>query len=353
MIESVTGDNGGGKSAFCKKLYEEMGLFGVQRWYIDSEGECLKMANHINAKIITINRLTGLNIIDFNQNIFEFFDQEDKQKYNPTIDHINWLAGFILSFPVFDDSVAKNRTPLLNCLSAFYNQKDLKKTEYNMTNLCSYLKKHPKSKGEWKDCLNGILNFSPDPLDNGSYGGYFSSSDPFDIDYDSVVFDISNNENEQLRSALSYVLLYKTFEKILTKDRYRCLFIDELHLFLKFEGFAELLNQYTKRCRKYNGFYVLITQELNDYKKYKAISIIKQMGFQFIFAQENIDQDIIALEDQTIKQIKNLKVGTCKISQKKGLSLDDVSIYLQKHQVDYSKKDNPQDLSINMAKKYD
>jgi AAA-like domain len=350
---SVTGDNGGGKSAFCKKFFEELGLFGVQRWYVDPEGECSKMAKAIGAKVISVNRASGINIIDFNENIKDLFDQEDKEKYDPKNDHINWLTDFLLTFPVFDNSLRNNRTPLLNCLSDFYNHFGSDRKARNMDQLCEFLRNHPKSKNEWKLCWLGIKNFSSNEIDAATYAGYFSTKEPFDFGHDACILDISGNENEQIRSALGYALIYKSFEMMLPKDKYRALFIDELHMFLKFTGFKDLLTQYVKRCRKYNGFFVLLTQELNDYAKYDAIAISKQLGFQFIFAQEGVNEDVLKINPYDMSAIRVLPIGTCMIWQKKANVMDRVKIHLRDYQLEYCAKDNSQDLSLDMARRYE
>jgi type IV secretory pathway VirB4 component len=350
---SVTGDNGGGKSAFCKKYFEELGLMGVQRWYIDPEGECTKLAQAIGAKVISVNRGAGINIVDYNENIANLFDAEDLSKYNPKADHINWLADFMLTFPVFDESIRKNRTPLLQALSEFYNTVGVDRKKRNMEELCNFLRNHKLSLDYWKYCWLGIKNFSDDESDNATFGGYFSTKDEFDFGDDAAVLDISGNENETVRSALGYALLYKVFERMLPKDRYRALFIDELHMFLKFPGFRDLLTQYVKRCRKYNGFFVLITQELNDYLKYEAVGITKQLGFQIIFSQENINEEVLRINPSDQELIRALPVGNCMIWQKKSNIMDKIKIHLRPHQVAYSAKDNSKDISINMFKRYD
>lgn len=204
---SVTGDNGGGKSAFCKKFFEELGMFGVQRWYIDPEGECAKMAKAIGAKVISVNRANGINIIDYDESISSHFDQEDLSKFNPKADHINWLTDFMLTFPVFDQSLRSNRTPLLNCLSQFYNTVGLDRASRNMESLCNFLRNHALSKSEWNYCWLGIKNFSNDEQDAATFGGYFATKDPFDFGDDAAILDISGNENEIVRSALGYALL--------------------------------------------------------------------------------------------------------------------------------------------------
>ena len=349
---SVTGDNGGGKSAFCKKLFEEVGLFSVQRWYIDPEGECAKLAKTIGATVVNVNRANGINIIDYNENILELFDQEDKEKFNPLADHINWLADFMLLFPVFDSSLLSNRTPILNCLASFYKECGLNRGRRNMEALCDYLRTHEKTKSEWQNCWAGIKNFSDNDQDHATYGGYFSSKERFDLSHDAMILDISGNENEIVRSALGYALLYKSFECMLPKDRYRALFIDELHMFMKYPGFTDLLTQYVKRCRKYNGFYVLITQEINDYAKYNGISISKQLSFQTIFSQENINTEVLRLSSTEQDLIRSLPVGNCMIWSKKSIALESVKIHLRQHQIAYSSKDNPQDLSIDMYRRF-
>ncbi len=349
---SVTGDNGGGKSAWCKKFFEELGLLGVQRWYIDPEGECSKLATAIGARVIQVNRGSGINIIDFNENIADLFDLEDRTKFNPLADHVNWLVDFMLTFPVFDESIIKNRTPLLQCLSEFYNSVGKKRENRNMEVLCNYLKYHTKTKDEWKFCWSGIKNFSDNPDDNATFGGYFGTKEQFSFDYDQAILDISGNENELVRSALGYALLYKSFEQMLPKDRYRALFIDELHMFLKFEGFRNLLMQYVKRCRKYNGFFVLITQELNDYARFDAIGITKQLGFQCIFSQENINPEVLRVSEADLDKIRTLPVGNCMLWQKKSNQMDKVKIHLRPYQVEYCAKDNSKNISINMFKRY-
>ena len=349
---SVTGDNGGGKSAFCKKFFEELGLMGVQRWYIDPEGECTKLAKAIGAKVIQVNRGAGINIIDYNEDLKSLFDSEDQAKFSPKADHINWLVDFMLTFPVFDDSLNKNRTPLLNCLSEFYNFVGSRREMRNMEELCNFIRKSPLVNNEWKYCWLGIKNFSDNERDNATFGGYFSTKEQFNLNEDAAILDISGNENELVRSALGYALLYKSFEKMLPKDRYRGLFIDELHMFLKFPGFRDLLMQYVKRCRKYNGFFVLITQELNDYVKFDAVGISKQISFQFIFAQESIKDDVLRVSSSELDNIRTLKRGNCMIWQKKSETMDKVKIHLTKRQIEYVSKDAPKEVSINLIKRY-
>ncbi|MGL4758213.1 MAG: VirB4 family type IV secretion system protein [Patescibacteria group bacterium] len=349
----VTGDNGGGKSAWCKKFFEELGLMGVQRWYIDPEGECAKMAKAIGAKVIQVNRGAGINIVDYNEDSIQLFDEEDRMKFNPKADHINWLADFMLTFPIFDQSIHKNRTPLLDCLSMFYNTVGQDRSKRNMEELCNFLRNHTKTKDDWKYCWLGIKNFSDDERDNATYGGYFGTKDELNFSDDQAILDISGNENEVVRSALGYALLYKVFEKMLPKDRYRALFIDELHMFLKFPGFRDLLTQYVKRCRKYNGFFVLITQELNDYHKFDAIAITKQLGFQCIFAQENVHDDVLRITTEDMERIRSLPVGSCMIWQKKSNTMDKVKIHLRKYQFEYCAKDNTQEVSMDMFKRYE
>lgn len=139
---------------------------------------------------------------------------------------------------------------------------------------------------------------------------------------------------------------------MLPRDKYRALFIDELHMFLKFPGFRDLLTQYVKRCRKYNGFFVLITQEINDYAKFDSISISKQLGFQCIFAQEDINPEVLKVSDYDLNAIRVMEVGTCMFWAKKSNTMDRVKIHLRQYQKDYCAKDNSQDLSIDMFRRY-
>jgi type IV secretory pathway VirB4 component len=342
---SITGKNGSGKSAYCKSIFEMLGILGVQRFYIDPEGECSLLAAAIGAKVEHINQSKGINIVDFNEHIVDYFDEEDKAKFNPQADHINWMTEVLLRFPVFPTEVHGNRSMLYKAFNDFYKSDTGKiKANRNMRHLCEFLKAEDQKYGLWQY----MFNFSAE----GTMGNIFSSEDDFYLDEDAIIFDTSGNENPEIRKILGYVLLYKTFEKMLTKDRYRCLVIDELHMFIEFEGFRNLLIQYIKRARKYNGFYMLITQELNDFKKYQALSILQQTGFDFIFRQSSIDSETLTLSPTQAAEITEMPVGTCVIHQMDKPYLDKVKIHLRDYQLAYSAKANNQNLSFDTYRRF-
>jgi type IV secretory pathway VirB4 component len=341
---SITGKNGSGKSAFCKTVFEMLGLLGVQRFYIDPEGECGKLAAVIGAKVEHINQSKGVNIVDFNENITDFFDDEDKAKFNPQNDHITWMTDVLLRFSVFPEEARGNRSPFYKAFNDFYNSVGKFKRNRNMKNLCAFIKDNDEKYDIWRY----MFNFAP----GGIIGNIFGSQEDFDLDEDAIIFDTSGNENPDIRKILGYVLLYKTFEKMLTKDRYRCLVIDELHMFIEFEGFRNLLIQYIKRARKYNGFYMLITQELNDFKKYEALSILQQTGFDFIFRQSSIDSEVIKISPEESQEITQMPVGTCQIHQMDVAYLDKVKIHLRDYQLEYSAKVNNQNLSFDTYRRF-
>jgi hypothetical protein len=87
--------------------------------------------------------------------------------------------------------------------------------------------------------------------------------------------------------------------------------------------------------------------------KYDALSISKQIGFQMIFAQEDINQGVIKISSTEAKEIRALNVGTCMVWQKKELTLEKVKIYLRDYQKSYSAKDASKELSIDMFRKYE
>ncbi len=341
---TVTGKNGSGKSAFCKKMFEDLGMLGIQRFYIDPEGECDDLAKTIGAKVEHINAFKGINIVDYNESIIDLFDDEDKAKYSPLKDHINWLTEVLLRFKVWPEEFHQDRSRIYQALTDFYNSKGLEKKNRNMRVLCDFIKVNDDKYKIW----SYMFNFSKE----GTKGEIFANEEDFNLDDDAIIFNTSGNEQPEIRKILGYILLYKTFEKILTKDRYRCLVIDELHMFIEFEGFRNLLIQYIKRARKYNGFYILITQEINDFLKHDCKSILEQSGFDFIFKQSEIESKVIQLSDQLRREIVEMPIGTCIIHQMDKTYTEKVKIHLRDYQFEYSKKKNNQNLSFDTRRRF-
>lgn len=346
---TLTGSNGSGKSALGKATYEMNSLFGACGVYIDPEGECLPLAKELNCPFIELLK-GGLNIAYYNDKITQFLDSEDYSLYNPVTEHVNWLINVLLRFSVWNEDIRKDKSDLNYILKCFYDDKNYggKIENRNMRMLCEYVEKYDTTKEKmiWK----GLKNFSV--KEGGLYSNYFSTEEEFDFDKDFLIFSLQKIEDEELRKTYGYILLYKTFQSMIKKTKYRYVFIDELHLFLQYEGFKDLLIQYLKRCRKYNGCYYLITQELDDFRKYNALSILKEVSYNFIFNQIGIHPETYKLDQKVLDEIANLKVGQCIINKKGDSSYQKIKVYLKPYQLEYCKKEDAGTIKIDLSRRF-
>jgi AAA-like domain len=352
---TITGMNGSGKSAYAKKMFEEYGLLGMQRFYVDSEGECEKLGIATMSEIITVNALSGgANIVYFNESLQELLNFEDYKKENVLQTHINWLISVLLKFKCWDVSILDDRTDLNELMIGYYKATKKKDSDFNydiskirnMRTLCDYIQANDKTKDQliWRAFKNFSVEFG------GLYSSYFSTETEFNLDSDSIIFDISGNEDPELRQIFGYIILYKTFQKVLTADRPRVIFIDELHMFLSLKGFPELLTQYLKRCRKYNGSYQLITQELDELEV--APSILKEMSYHFVFKQLDIKTNLIKLREEQKNTIAGLDTGTCLILDNRKRTTDLVKIMLKDNQKEYSRRKHELNSNIDFMNRY-
>ena len=341
---TITGKNGSGKSAEAKVLFEQLGLLGVQRYFIDPEGETLLLAEKIGARVEYVNQEKGINIVYFDESIVDYFDEEDRKQFDPKKDHILFMTEFFLKFPVVDKDLKENRSPMYLAFNDFYNGIGQDKAKRNIDELVQFIKENDAKYGIYKS----MANFGY----GGQYYNYVANKEEFGLEEDAVIFVTKGVPNEGVRSALGTALLLKVWEKMIRADRYRGLFIDELLMYIKDPYFRDLLIQYVSRGRKYNAFFVLITQELKHFKDNNALSILEQSGFDLIFQQKDIDSEIIDLTKKQKEEIQKLTTGTCNIHVLGRDYLDQVSIHLRDYQMEYCKKRGTQDLSMDLMKRY-
>lgn len=341
---TITGKNGSGKSAMAKVLFEQLGLLGVQRYFIDPEGETLKLANQIGARIEHVNQQKGVNIVYFDEDIIKYFDEEDAKQFDPKKDHVLFMTEFFLKFPIFDQELKNNRSPMYLAFNDFYDGIGKDKEKRNIDELVKFTKIHDSKYGIY----SAMVNFGF----GGQYYNYVSSKDEFGLEEDAVIFITKGVPNEGVRAALGTALLMKVWEKMIRGGRYRALFVDELLMYIKDPYFRDLLIQYISRGRKYNAFFVVLTQELKHFKDNNALSILEQSGFDLIFQQKNISADIISLGQSQIEEIQKLTTGTCSVHVLGRDYLDKVSIHLREYQNIYCAKDGNHNLSIDLMSRY-
>ena len=358
---TITGTNGSGKSAFAKVFFELTALFGLQRMYFDTEGECSNLAKATYSQVISVNSASGgVNIIYFDESLQVKLTEDEQKKFNLLDVHINWLISVLFMFPCWDEKIRNVRTDLNDLLLEFYqstnkiqNAKDISEKR-NMRELCQFLDQKIESFNSKNDNVKlenlKLIQLSLSNFHTGLYKNYFASEKEFNFNHDSIIFDLSGNEDEHLRKVFAYILLYKSFQKMLTADRGRILFIDELHMFLKLEGFSDLLIQYLKRCRKYNGSFVLITQELDELSPYPAL--LKEVSYHCIFSQQEIKNEIIKLSEGQKNEIAKLKVGSCIILNNKNYLTSKVKIILNEKQKNYAKPKATLNSDMNTFDRY-
>jgi hypothetical protein len=343
---TITGKNGSGKSAFAKVLFEILGLLGVQRFFIDPEGETLAVAETIGSTIHFANTQKGVNPVYFDEDIIKYYDDEDKKNFDPKNDQILFLTEFCLKFPIVSKELKENRTPMYNAFRDFYDSIGKEKVKRNMIELVKFIQDNDQ---KYEGLYSTMSNFGV----NGVYHKYVSSTDEFGLEEDSIVFVTKGIKNEGIRSALGAAILLKVWDKMLRGGRYRALFIDELLMYIKDPYFRDLIIQFISRGRKYNAFFILLTQELNHYKQNEALSILEQSGFDFIFKHKTIDEDVINLTPAQITSIQSLPTGTCYIHRLGVNHLDKVSLHMRDYQLKYIAKKGTSKMSTNLFERYE
>jgi AAA-like domain len=343
---TITGKNGSGKSAFAKVLFEILALLGVQRFFIDPEGETLAVAETVGATVHYANIQKGVNPVYFDEDIVKYYDEEDKKNFDPQNDQILFLTEFCLKFPIVSKELKENRTPMYNAFRDFYNGVGKDKANRNMIELVKFIQ---KNNDKYSDLYLVMSNFGI----NGVYHKYVSSTDEFGLEEDAVVFVTKGIKNEGIRSALGAAILLKVWDKMLRGGKYRALFIDELLMYIKDPYFRDLIIQFISRGRKYNAFFILLTQELNHYKQNEALSILEQSGFDFIFKHKTIDEDVINLTTAQISEIQALPTGTCFVHTLGASHLEKVSLHMRDYQLKYIAKKGTSKMSTNLFERYE
>ncbi len=366
----VIGKSGSGKSHFTKKMLLKLVLEGVKTFIVDPEGEYDIMTQRLGGQIIDVGSGNNSRINPFH--IFGVMQEEsgDVVLTNAQIrdgyraifsSHIQFLEQFMQN--LIPDMTNRENARLSKIFTEAYELKNISKyedfsqyktTDYPiMDDVMGLIQKRIKVLSDIivKDSnravevgaeLNDLRNLEVymDRLcGEGSLSTLWNGPTTIDTkNSDLILFDfrkMTNSKNDQVMNA-QMMLVLRFLENEVSKNReynlakgdnrHIAIVVDEAHVFIDERSPAALyfMHNMIKRIRKYNGIFVVITQNVNDFvgsasiKKYTT-SIINGCQYSFIFGLNPADlQALIDLyasvggfSDQEKEFIANAGIGQC------------------------------------------
>ena len=366
----VIGKSGSGKSHFTKKMFLKMVLEGVKTFIVDPEGEYDVFTQRLGGQIIDVGSGNNSRINPFH--IFGVMQEESgdrvltkeeiKDGYRSIFSsHIQFLEQFMQNLipdmtnrevarlsKIFTQAYEKKKIAKHNDFSQ-YKPEDypimddaMKLIQERIKTLSDILVKDANRSVEIGSELNDLRNLEVylDRLcGEGSLANLWNGPTTIDTkNSDLILFDfrkMTNSKNDQVMNAQMMLVLRflenevsKNREHNLAKgdNRHVAIVVDEAHVFIDERSPAALyfMHNMIKRIRKYNGIFVVITQNVNDFvgsaniKKYTT-SIINGCQYSFIFGLNPADlQALIDLyasvggfSEQEKEFIANAGIGQC------------------------------------------
>ena len=366
----VIGKSGSGKSHFTKKMFLKMVLEGVKTFIVDPEGEYDVFTQRLGGQIIDVGSGNNSRINPFH--IFGVMQEESGDKiltkeeiadgYRSIFSsHIQFLEQFMQN--LIPDMTNREVARLSKIFTEAYEVKKISKYEefskykpedYPIMDdvmgliqkrikvLTDILAKDTNRAVEVGSELGDLRNLEV-YLDRLCGEGSLSTlwNGPTTIDTknsDLILFDfrkMTNSKNDQVMNAQMMLVLRflenevsKNREHNLAKgdNRHIAIVVDEAHVFIDERSPAALyfMHNMIKRIRKYNGIFVVITQNVNDFvgsaniKKYTT-SIINGCQYSFIFGLNPADLQALldlyasvgGFSDQEREFIANAGIGQC------------------------------------------
>ena len=365
----IIGKSGSGKSHFTKKMLLKLILEDVKTYIIDPEGEYDHMTKKLGGQIIDVGSGNNSRINPFH--IFgamqesddeEITDQQRDAGYRSIFSNqIQFLEQFFQN--LIPDLTNKELARLSKILTEAYERKGIKKTQNfellkaedypimddamaivkeKIADITKIIVKDSHRSIDLGDELNDLRNVEV-YLDRLCGEGSLSTlwNGPTTIDTgssDLILFDfrkMSSSKNDMVMNS-QMMLVLRFLENEVSKNRERniarnenkhvAIVVDEAHVFIDERSPAALffMHQMVKRIRKYNGIFVVITQNVNDFvgsasiKKYTT-SIINGCQYSFIFGLNPADlqalMDLYAsvggFSDEEREFIANAGIGQC------------------------------------------
>lgn len=364
----IIGKSGSGKSHFTKKMILKLLLQDIKTYIIDPEGEYKTICRQLGGQMIDVGAAVDSRINPFH--IFGTMQDEDEESSEVNVNglrraafssHIQFLEQFFQS--LIPDLTNKEAARLSALIIETYEKKKIGETtdfvnvkaeDYPiMDDLMALVKKRVKElstiitkdsnrAADLGDELSDLRNLEV-YLKRMASGGSLSTlwNGPTTINTktsDFILFDfkkMNDSKNDKVMNAQMMLILRflenevsKNRERNMLKgeDKYIAIAVDEAHVFIdeKSPAALQFMFNMVKRIRKYNGIFVVITQNVNDFvgsaniKKYTT-AIINGCQYSFIFGLNPADlQSLIDLyasvggfSDEERIFIGNAGIGQC------------------------------------------
>lgn len=304
----ILGSVGGGKSFFAKTIFANLISENVRLFILDPEAEYSILAENFGGQIIDMG--SGGNIINPFAVLTDVSDDSENAG-NLLLSHLTFLEEF---FSVTLEGLgSENREFVLSLIPKLYARKgitpntDLKayKGDYpTFDDFSEYIAELVKNAetSEEKEKLNTIAMFIAKFSTNGRYSYLWNGQTNLKANADLIVFSFQTllaNANKTIASAQMLLLtqylnneLIHNYNKIKVNANVQpiVIAIDEAHVFIDPNNPVALrfMKNTAKRCRKYQGMQVVMTQSVNDFLggvelERESKAVITESQYTFVF----------------------------------------------------------------------
>lgn len=304
----VLGSVGGGKSFFAKTLFTNLLSDDVRLFVLDPEAEYGILAENAGGEIIDMGQ--GGNIINPFA-VLTDVSSDTESVGNLLQAHLTFLEEFFRT--TLDGLESENLELVLSLLPELYKRKgitpatDLKEyagdypTFDDFSQLVEELAMKENSQEE-KAKLHIVGMFLSKFSRNGRYAYLWNGQTNLQANADFIVFNFQTllaNANKTIAAAQMLLLtqylnneLIRNFTKIKKglKVKPIVIAVDEAHVFIDPNNPVALrfMKNTAKRCRKYNGMQVVMTQSVNDFLggvelERESKAVITESQYTFVF----------------------------------------------------------------------
>ena len=316
----VIGKSGSGKSFFTKKMITKEILSGTKCFIVDPEGEYDVITKNLGGQSIDVGGAVQGRI-----NPFHIFTEMEDDFEGAAQAQFSLQIQFLESFfqQLIPDMTDFEVTVLSGLLIKTYNQKDI----YESTNVDKFVAEQfpiiddlvrimdeeirieSQHASEKLEALKHLRVYFTRFCSGGALSTMWNGHTAIDTgNCDLLHFDFKrmlNQKNDRIMNT-QMMLVLKYLQSEVTKNReynlkhnthrHVAIYVDEAHVFIDEKSPAALhfMYQMVKRIRKYNGIFVVITQNVNDFVGSPAIkkqttAIINGCQYSFIFGLNPAD----------------------------------------------------------------